>query len=46
MNQNQIKIIATILMLVDHIGFVINSEPMRIRGRLSFPLFAWIFAQN
>ncbi len=46
MNQNQIKIIATILMLVDHIGFVINSEPMRIMGRLSFPLFAWVLAQN
>ena len=46
MNQNQIKIIATILMLVDHIGFMINSEPMRIIERLSFPLFTWVFAQN
>jgi hypothetical protein len=46
MNQNQIKILATVLMLVDHIGFLLEAEPMRIIGRLSFPLFAWVFAQN
>ena len=46
MNQNQIKIIATILMLVDHIGFLLKAEPMRIFGRFSFPLFAWVLAQN
>jgi len=46
MSQNQIKWLATLLMLVDHIGFLIEAEPMRIIGRLSFPLFAWIFAQN
>lgn len=46
MTQNHIKWLATFLMLVDHIGFLLEAEPMRIIGRLSFPLFAWIFAQN
>ena len=46
MSQNQMKWLATLLMLVDHIGFLLEAEPMRIIGRLSFPLFAWIFAQN
>lgn len=46
MNQNQIKWLATILMVIDHMGVLIESEPMRIIGRLSFPLFAWVFAQN
>ena len=46
MNQNQIKWLATVLMLIDHIGFMVEVEPMRIIGRLSFPLFAWVFAQN
>ena len=46
MNQNQIKILATVLMLIDHIGFMIDCEIMRIIGRFSFPLFCWVFAQN
>jgi hypothetical protein len=46
MSQNVIKIIATILMVIDHIGFLIENPLMRIIGRLSFPLFAWIFAIN
>ena len=46
MSQNQIKWLAVVLMLIDHIGFLLEAEPMRIVGRLSFPLFAWIFAQN
>jgi hypothetical protein len=46
MNQNQIKTLAAVLMLIDHIGFMIDSEPMRIIGRFSFPLFCWVFAQN
>ena len=33
-------------MLADHIGVLIEAEPLRMIGRLSFPLFAWIFAQN
>ena len=46
MNQNQIKILATVFMLVDHIGFMVDCQVMRIIGRFSFPLFCWIFAQN
>jgi len=46
MNQNKIKWLALILMVIDHIGFVIEAEPMRILGRFSFPLFSWVLAQN
>jgi hypothetical protein len=46
MSQDQIKWLAAALMLIDHIGFMIEAEPMRIIGRLSFPLFAWVLAQN
>jgi len=46
MTQNHMKWLATLLMLVDHIGFLLEAEPMRIIGRLSFPLFAWVLAQN
>ena len=46
MNQNQIKWLAAVLMLIDHIGLMLEAEPMRIIGRLSFPLFCWVFAQN
>jgi hypothetical protein len=46
MSQNQIKWLAVVLMLIDHIGFMIEAEPMRIIGRLSFPMFAWVFARN
>jgi hypothetical protein len=46
MSQNQIKWLATILMVIDHTGFLLEIEPMRIVGRLSFPLFAWVLAQN
>jgi len=46
MSQNLIKVIATIIMVIDHIGFVANNPWMRIIGRLSFPLFCWIFAIN
>lgn len=46
MNQIQIKWLAAGLMLTDHIGLVFNLEILRIIGRLSFPLFVWVFAQN
>ncbi|MCC3460008.1 MAG: hypothetical protein JGK26_31165 [Microcoleus sp. PH2017_27_LUM_O_A] len=46
MSQNQIKWLATILMFVNHVGILIEVEPLIIIGRLSFPLFAWVFAQN
>jgi len=46
MSQNQIKWLATLIMVIDHVGFLVEAEPMRIIGRLSFPLFAWILVQN
>lgn len=46
MSQNEIKWLATLLMVVDHAGFLLEIEPMRIIGRLSFPMFAWVLAQN
>ncbi len=41
-----IKIIATITMLIDHIGFVLFPENilLRIIGRVSMPLFAFQIA--
>lgn len=43
-----IKIIAAVLMLVDHIGMVFfpNHFVLRIIGRLSMPLFAYCIAQG
>jgi len=46
MIQNQIKWLARILMLIAQLGFLLEAEPMRIIGRLSFPMWAWIFPQN
>jgi len=46
MNQNEIKILATVLMCIDHVGFILELEPLRAVGRLSFPLFCWIFSRN
>lgn len=44
----QIKIIATITMVIDHIGlfFFPQYEILRIIGRLAFPLFAWLIANG
>jgi hypothetical protein len=38
MIQNQIKWLARILMLIAQLGFLLEAEPMRIIGRLSFPM--------
>lgn len=46
MSQNQIKYLATLLMVLDHIGFLLEIDELRVIGRLSFPLFCWIFARN
>jgi hypothetical protein len=46
MSQNQIKLLATLLMCIDHIGFILGLEPLRAVGRLSFPLFCWVFGRN
>jgi len=46
MSQNQIKYLATLLMLLDHIGLFLEINELRFIGRLSFPLFCWILARN
>jgi len=46
MSQNQIKYLATLLMIIDHIGLLLEINELRLIGRLSFPLFCWILARN
>lgn len=48
MNSFQIKILACILMVMDHIGAIIFTEVeiLRIIGRLSFPIFAFILTEG
>ena len=48
MSAFNIKIIAILAMVVDHIGlfFFPNIIEFRIIGRLSFPLFAWLIANG
>ena len=46
MSQNQIKYLATLLMVLDHIGLLLQIDELRVIGRLSFPLFCWILARN
>ena len=45
---NQIKLIAAVSMLVDHIGYIIFPEVtiLRVLGRLAFPLFAFCIAEG
>jgi len=38
----QVKIIAASLMVIDHLGFVLGNDLLRMVGRFSFPLFAWL----
>jgi hypothetical protein len=44
----QLKLIAVILMVIDHIGYFLFPSNMilRIIGRLSFPLFAFLIAKG
>ena len=41
-----IKIIACLVMLIDHVGAILFPDAMALRwiGRLAFPLFSWQFA--
>lgn len=43
-----LKIIAMITMLLDHIGYVLFPEilPLRLIGRIAFPIFAFLIAQG
>lgn len=45
---NALKIIATILMVVDHVGYIIfpNVLILRIIGRISYPIFAFMIAEG
>src|SRR5476651_894519 len=44
----QIKILAIIFMIVDHVGYIFFPHILffRIIGRLSFPLFSWLIANG
>lgn len=44
----QIKFLAAILMVVDHVGVLFFPKVLAFRylGRLSFPLFAWAIGQG
>jgi TraX protein len=48
LNNYQIKLLAAILMLVDHIGAVFfpNVAIFRVVGRFSFPLFIWLLVEG
>lgn len=48
MTSFHIKLIAVVLMVIDHIGVVFFPDILllRIVGRLSFPLFAWLIGEG
>ncbi len=48
LNGNQLKILALIVMTIDHIGCYLYPEHgwMRIIGRLAFPIFAYMIAEG
>ena len=45
---NQLKIIALVTMTLDHIGMMLLPQfpILRIIGRISFPIFAWLIAEG
>lgn len=47
-NGNVLKIIALLIMTIDHIGLILcdNYTPFRIIGRLAFPIFAYMIAEG
>lgn len=44
----QIKLLAAVLMVVDHIGAILfpGADVLRFIGRYSFPLFCWLLVQG
>lgn len=45
---NQLKILAMVLMTVDHVGYLLLWQYLILRyiGRLSMPIFAWMIAEG
>ena len=41
-----IKLLAYITMLLDHVGYMTYDTPLRMIGRLSFPLFCFMMAEG
>ena len=41
-----LKCIAAASMLLDHIGYLTNSELLRCAGRLAFPIYAWLIGNG
>lgn len=48
LNINQLKLIAAVSMLIDHVGYILFPffDIFRIIGRLAFPIFAFCIAQG
>lgn len=48
MNRNQLKIIACISMVIDHIGYVIfpDMQILRMIGRIAMPIFAFFIGEG
>lgn len=48
MNRNQLKIIACISMVVDHVGYIIFPEHLifRVIGRIAMPIFAFFIGEG
>ena len=48
LNGNGVKLLAAVLMVVDHIGMVFFPDVIWLRaiGRISLPLFAYMFAEG
>ncbi|PSF33459.1 hypothetical protein C7H19_20020 [Aphanothece hegewaldii CCALA 016] len=42
----QIKLLAAILMVIDHLGVIYELSILRIIGRFAFPLFAWLLIRG
>jgi hypothetical protein len=48
MNSAQLKVLACLIMLIDHVGYVFfpNVLWLRVIGRLAFPLFAYFISEG